>query len=239
MRRWLWLTAVIALVLVGVSPAVAQDSDDQVCVRKGGRWDAEQGACIVGAQIEMTAPYPMELVGMPYAEQAIDGFLQNRRQQFLGALIEYGPTPSPGPLVQDMQYALFERGDAYTSVLFTVYEFTGGAHGNTTFQTFIFDHANKRVMGLYELFTDPPAALEAIAPIVRDDLRARLGEMTDEDWLNEGTAPVDANYQNAVLTPDALVFYFPPYQVAAYAAGTFDVAVPLTAIEDYLALPLE
>ncbi len=238
MRRWLWVMGVVVMVLGSAGPVTAQGSQDEACMFKGGHWDAEQGVCTVGATVELTSPYPMELIGMPYAEQAPDEFLAARRSEFLTMLIEFGPSPSPGPLVQDMQYTLFE-GDAYTSLLYTVYEFTGGAHGSTTFHTFIFDHANMRVIGTSDLFTDQTAALEVVGALAREDLQSRLGEMLDEAWLNTGTEPTAENFQNVVLTPDALVFTISQYQVAPYAAGTFEIVVPLSAVADYLAIPVE
>jgi len=46
---------------------------------------------------------------------------------------------------------------------------------------------------------------------------------------------VAENYQNWVLTPDALVFTFEQYQVAPYAAGPQTVTIPLSDVQDILA----
>jgi hypothetical protein len=40
-----------------------------------------------------------------------------------------------------------------------------------------------------------------------------------------------------VITPDALTFFFPPYQVAAYAAGPQTVSIPLAQLGALLAPP--
>ena len=42
---------------------------------------------------------------------------------------------------------------------------------------------------------------------------------------------------NFAVTPDALIFYFAPYQVAAYAAGPQTVQIPLAQISGVLAPP--
>jgi len=63
----------------------------------------------------------------------------------------------------------------------------------------------------------------------------QVGDMSDADWIARGTAPVPENYENWVLTPDALVFTFEPYQVAAYAAGPQIVTIPLADLADILA----
>ncbi len=238
MQRWFFVMALIAVLLAGVVPAAAQGPEADLCMQKGGTWDAEQGACIVAAQIEISVAYPLDLIGLPYAEQAIDDFLAEMRVQFLGGLVEYGLYPSPGPLVQELDYELFEHGDRYISLLYTIYEYTGGAHGNTVFHTFIFDHFEQRALDLENLFADTTAALEVIAPLVQADLHAQMGEMADAAWIAAGAGPDPENYRNVVLTPDALVFYFPPYQVAAYAAGPFTVALPLADVAGLLAISL-
>lgn len=80
--------------------------------------------------------------------------------------------------------------------------------------------------------------LEILAPLVRDDLSAQLGDMTDAEWIAMGTDPAEPfNYRSWALTNDALVIYFDPYQVAAYAAGPQVVSIPLADIADVLAPP--
>jgi hypothetical protein len=76
-----------------------------------------------------------------------------------------------------------------------------------------------------------------IAPIVQQSLESQLSAainapLTDEDkqWIQTGTGEDPQNYQVFVLDGDSLVFHFPPYQVAAYAAGPQSVAIPLSSL---------
>ncbi len=77
--------------------------------------------------------------------------------------------------------------------------------------------------------------LATIAPLVQASLAAQLGDMADAAWIEEGASPDPANYQDWLLTPEALTFIFEPYQVAAYAAGPQTVSIPLTEIAGLLA----
>ena len=52
--------------------------------------------------------------------------------------------------------------------------------------------------------------------------------MSDPDWLKSGAGPSWSNFQDFLLLPDTLVIRFPPYQVAAYAAGDQKVEIPLS-----------
>jgi hypothetical protein len=48
--------------------------------------------------------------------------------------------------------------------------------------------------------------------------------------FEEGFAPTEENFQNWYLDGDTLVIQIPPYQVAAYVAGSFEVRIPLAEI---------
>jgi len=223
----------LVVLLAAALPAAAQD---EVCTQKGGRWDSTTGRCDISAKLDFTIHYPLEIVEYPFATQAVDAWLAEERASFFGPIIEYGLFSSPGPLTKQIDYETARFALSMFSLKFQISEYTGGAHGMVYFKTFNFDLANERVLALADLFGPGAAPLEVIAPLVRESLRAQLGDMVDEAWLEEGTQPVETNYENWLLTPDALVFYFPPYQMAAYAAGPQTVSLPLSALSDMLDL---
>jgi hypothetical protein len=106
----------------------------------------------------------------------------------------------------------------------------------------VFD-AQGNELGLADLFvatsTNPHAdwlnQISGIATVqIQDELTKRLGETPGDSFFSEGTAPKEENFQNFVIDGNDLVFLFPPYQVAAYAAGTFDVRIPLSQLKDVL-----
>jgi uncharacterized protein YecT (DUF1311 family) len=55
--------------------------------------------------------------------------------------------------------------------------------------------------------------------------------MSDDDWLRTGAGPDWDNFKDFLLLPDRLVIRFPPYQVAAYAAGAQEVSLPLSELQ--------
>jgi hypothetical protein len=134
------------------------------------------------------------------------------------------------------EYQSFSSAHFY-SLLYSLYEDTGGAHPNGYFKTFVYDQQGAPVM-LPDLFTAGSDYLRRLSQTATAAVRQQLGERLGADAVasifSEGLAPAAENYQNFTIEGDELHIYFPPYQVAAYAAGTFDVAVPLGSLADIL-----
>ncbi|HVO71034.1 MAG TPA: RsiV family protein [Aggregatilineaceae bacterium] len=61
--------------------------------------------------------------------------------------------------------------------------------------------------------------------------------LTDTNRIHQGTGENPDNYKSWTITPDGLTFYFDPYQVAAYVAGTQTVTIPLAQLSAILAAP--
>ncbi|MCL4238541.1 MAG: DUF3298 domain-containing protein [Anaerolineae bacterium] len=234
MKRTMAIAGMLVLVLVLGSVGLAAAQEDE-CLQVGGRWDSEREQCLQANTIEITVRYPLELTGHEVIKEAVDAYLDGARAAFLQPMVDYGLFSMTGPLTLDMHYELFDFSPSVIGIKFTAYEYTGGAHGMTTFQTFTFDLDAGRLLTLDDLFAPGTDPLAAIAPLAQASLAASLGDMSDADWIAQGTSPDPANYQDWVLTPDALTFIFEQYQVAAYAAGPQTVSIPLVQIAGLLA----
>ncbi len=120
------------------------------------------------------------------------------------------------------------------SYFFTIYADTLGAHPNVYFKTFVFDQKGS-VLRLADVLVNNPNWLEELSLLVSNDvlgqMRQRLGqkEVTGSVFA-EGLAPKEENFQNFLVDGETLVVHIPPYQVAAYAAGAFEVRVPLNGL---------
>jgi hypothetical protein len=143
----------------------------------------------------------------------------------------------------DRKYALDIKYNSYGSVtdsfVFTIYQDTLGAHPNTFYRTFTFDRQGREVT-LGDLFVSGSNYLERLSTLaytrVVDELRERAGEPTPEmlDTVRIGTSPTPETLQFFYVNGNKLHLLFPPYQVAAYAAGSFDVSIPLSELDDIL-----
>lgn len=105
------------------------------------------------------------------------------------------------------------------SYIFTIYVDTGGAHGNIFFKTFVFDKDTGNLLSLSDLFQDNSNYLNTLSTMARTRLAASLGTSGDAGMIKDGTAPSEQNFQNFFFDGTDFVVVFPPYQVAAYAAG--------------------
>jgi hypothetical protein len=187
----------------------------------------------------MDVSYPITPAQYPVVEQTVDTFIAETRSQFLAGVTapEMFNFPSTGGFFLSISYEEYRFSDTIINLVFTIADYTGGAHPNSYYKTFTFDLEQERVIILDDLFVEGSNPLAVISPIVQQDLITRIGEMTDPTWIEQGTGENPENYQNFAITPDALIFFFPPYQVAAYAAGPQQASIPLSQLNAILASP--
>jgi hypothetical protein len=234
------LIAALVIAVMGVGAAAAQDGQggqtDQ-CYAKGGTFDTAQQRCVIKTGIEIDINYPLEVAQYPLVEQTVDSFLTDIRSQYISNFASTGmDVYSPGPWGLYIDYGIVQFSPDVLSLKFTVSDYTGGAHGNLYFQTYTFDLTQNRVLALSDLFQPGADILGTLTPIVQQDLAAQLGEYADTQMIEQGTSSLDG-YASFAVTPDALVLYFAPYDVAAYAAGPQTVEIPLAQISGILVPP--
>lgn len=117
-----------------------------------------------------------------------------------------------------------------------LYFYTGGAHGNTDTLPLNYDLTTGRAFGLAALFRPGTAYLDTLsartAALVRAE--AAAAGLSPDDFWEEGWAPETGNFARFALGADTLHLYFPPYQIAPYAAGPFAFGLPLGALRSLL-----
>jgi hypothetical protein len=143
----------------------------------------------------------------------------------------------------ERKYALSSEYKTYTgartvSYVFTIYEDTLGAHPNGYYRTFTFDTKTGAQLALGSLFQPSSQYLERLSARTRADLPSiieqKAGGMGDADFIQDGTKPEEASFQNFYIDGKNLVIVFPPYQVGPYALGTIEDPIPLGQLSDML-----
>ncbi len=133
-------------------------------------------------------------------------------------------------------YFAYNSGD-YASFEYDLYQDTGGAHPNGFYKTFVFDLEGNEVR-LNDLFKENTDYLGPISAAAKKQVAAQMKNM----GANAGTSTIIAagldakaeNFTNWVDNDGILMFFIPPSQAAAYAAGSFVVRIPLDELEDIL-----
>lgn len=130
----------------------------------------------------------------------------------------------------DMMYKVYASAK-YVSYVYTIYEDTLGAHPNAYYLTLVFDATGSRV-GITDILAGNPNGLEELSLVasaqVNGELKKRIGvDDTTGSIFADGLSPTEHNYRNFYVDGDTLAVLFQPYQVAAYALGSFEARIPL------------
>jgi len=135
----------------------------------------------------------------------------------------------------NISYKTGEVDQNIISLIFEEYNFEGGAHGSTIFIPLNYNvnppTGGKTEIKLADLFSEQADYLKKISDFCIANLTKQMTasgaiDMSDSSWINNGAGPKEENYSIFLINKDSIVFYFPQYQVAAYAAGDFQVAYP-------------
>ena len=132
--------------------------------------------------------------------------------------------------VQELK--LFEPGgnQNMVSVRMQVYTYTGGAHGGTQSYSFNWNKKTKKFLSFNDVFPTQKQ-FDNVVQKTRSILFEKQKQGNDYDrfrWshIKRGTSKRE-DFKIWNLHQNTLVVVFPPYQVASYAAGRFEVSIPL------------
>lgn len=157
-----------------------------------------------------------------------DSVIQSYEEEVRGSIGPDGEKPgSYGVWDLTGMYSLERPSPKVVSIIFNVYSYTGGAHGNLVITCRNYDLASGKRLEFADLFKDPEKALELMSAFARESLTRSLGEESDEEMIREGTAPEMRNFSELTLTPAGITIQFQPYQVGPWSAGPQQVEMSL------------
>lgn len=113
--------------------------------------------------------------------------------------------------------------------------FVGAAHPNTFFYSINYDLKNNKPIKLSSLFEGN--YMKVISDYCIKDLTKQIQEYEqnpDMRWIKEGAGPKKENYAVFNFTNKEFIVTFPAYQVASYAEGPKEVAIPLSILDDVI-----
>lgn len=135
----------------------------------------------------------------------------------------------------DQRWTVTGQTDALIGLGSETYSYTGGAHGNTAFDALVWDVETDRPIGVLGLFANRYLGLSMIdQPFcagLREQQIERMGDLSGDDFWG-GCPPLDQVAIAPMGSDDGPFTSFrvrvAPYIAGPYAAGSFDVDVPVT-----------
>lgn len=115
------------------------------------------------------------------------------------------------------------------SFVLNIEEYEGGAHGAHNLLAINYDLKNNKDIQLADLFSGQPNYLQTISDYCVSDLTKQINQKVGDvsgTWISQGAGPSLENFSIFLINKDNITFYFPEYQVAPYAAGSFQVTMP-------------
>lgn len=111
------------------------------------------------------------------------------------------------------------------SLMTSIYEYSGGAHGNSAYATQTFDVSGSqpKELGLEDLFTGDTDYLNVLSNMVIEALKQKNAPEVVNRRI---TSFEEKDLQNFFLTSKSIKFAFEPYAVGPYAAGSYFAEIP-------------
>jgi hypothetical protein len=219
---------VAACVLIGWS-STSTAGADSACPDLGGTVGPDQ-ICQVHTE---TATYTVDFkfpVDYP-DQQRLTDYVTHERDEFVGFVTTRPPRP-------DLPYSLDAQGKTYESgsptsgtrsLVFTVYNESGGAHPVTHYDAFNYDLSKGVPITFDTMFKPGTNPLDVISSFVRGELAKRFG--SEQMWGGQDVK----TYKNFALTDDAVIFFFGQGLVLAEVDGPIEVRVPRSQLASLLA----
>lgn len=170
--------------------------------------------------------------------------LDNSVYQFKSEYGSMNHEYDPGPWFLSYDAEVTRNDAAFLSLVLRGSIYTGGAHPNQIYETFVFNFEEESsLMNLEDVFNplaairdpDTGAELDWLDFVSAKIQLALLDqEYSDADWIREGAGAKVSNYELFYLTDTGITFIFPPYQVAPYAAGPQEVGFKYEELAGYL-----
>lgn len=238
------IVLVIALLVLALTafPAFALD-EEAICSTLGANWSAFTYQCSydyygtnpAGDPYSYSVKIPTRVMYDSSIQDTLIGFINVAINTYMSN-VETSPASGVGAqYVLEIEPTIFQHNADIFSVVFYSYEFLGGAHPNQYASSFTFNRATGQVLRFSDLFNPESDPLLMISVMVESQLMTRMGN--DESLrggIEAGAGMNIDNYNVFALTDDALLIFFPPYQVAPYVFGGQSVRIPLSDISTLL-----
>ncbi len=158
------------------------------------------------------------------------GKLNQKFQQILLPKIEEFMEIAKEPVQENFPYMLDISHDEYhyqnyISTVFYISMEIGGAHPDHQIVTVVYDKKEDNFITIETLYQKDPNVLNYVSEESRRIL-LKNPKIENREMLFSGTEPNLDNFKYFTFTETGILFFFPQYQIAPYAAGMFKINIP-------------
>jgi hypothetical protein len=164
------------------------------------------------------------------ASSAVESYVKNRVGNFRSETGEFA-SQSSVPLTLNIDYETQYVGENFVSFLFTESTYTGGVHPNESPVGKTYEVESGTEISVTNIFVPGSGYLEEFSRRTKEKFRS---EFDQGGFFEAGAEPRTINFTSFTIDDKSITFYFGPYQIAPYAAGTQTITIPLSELEDYL-----
>lgn len=123
------------------------------------------------------------------------------------------------------------------SLLCAVYDYSGGAHGNTDYfaENFVLrDDGSFRSVGLWDALRKSPGTAKRLSDLILKELARKDASLVLSGVVTDLVRELESDVIPVTVIPAGLAFHFAPYAVGSYAEGGFRVVIPNRALGPFL-----
>lgn len=125
----------------------------------------------------------------------------------------------------------------FINVFFETYIYSGGAHGITVDNTFVYNANTGERVRLDKIFIGD--YLNKLSTLSLAELKKIDPNLDTYSFAEDGTKPVAENFQTWTLAPDGFHIVFGDYQVGPYVSGRPEIILSYKSLYDVLSVDMK
>lgn len=183
----------------------------------------------------VSVDYPV-IADAPDISAEMKTFVEEKLAEFRTAAKAASTENKSGPSSLMVTYKPYRTEGGLLSIKFTTKSKLASQETSEEVDAFVYDTTTNKKLGLTDVFDSTQDYLTSIAQEAQACLRNNevLRKHADEDQIAEGAAPSEEKYEDFVLAPDKVLFFFNRGTILPSEAGSFAVGIPFTKLAGVL-----